>query len=99
MPAPSVPYIVRRPVPLHLAGRAYCPGSSPLDDCRKSPEWTVMQHLLSAVSSLGNAIMHCLYPAAIIVCLVRPGLIQYAPPPGAAFQVLPPAAGANPVQS
>ena len=63
------------------------------------PEWTVIQHLLSAVSSLGNAVMHCLYPAAIIVCLVRPGLIQYAPPPGAAFQVLPPGAGATPIQS
>ena len=41
MPTPSVPYIVRRPIPLELIGRAYCPGTISFG-CSKDPEWTVM---------------------------------------------------------
>jgi len=41
MPSPSVPYIVRRPIPLEIAHRAVCPGT-PIHECVKRPEWTVM---------------------------------------------------------
>lgn len=48
-----------------------------------------MQQTSFIISTMSDAVLHCLYPAAIILCLVRPGLGQ---PPrlgtGAGFQVL-----------
>ena len=41
MSSPSVPYIVRRPIPMHLGNRAVCPGTV-LMWCDRLPEWTVM---------------------------------------------------------
>src|SRR5687767_11486254 len=67
------------------------------------PNWTAMQHVMSIASGITNAFLHCLLPAAVIFCLVRPGLLPYASPPGTAFQVLPaeaePIAAASPAES
>lgn len=46
MPTPSVPYIVRRPIPLEIAHRAYCPGTL-AHECAARPEWTVMHPVAS----------------------------------------------------
>ena len=67
------------------------------------PNWTAMQHVMSIASGITNALLHCLLPAAFILCLVRPGLLPYASPPRTAFQVLPaeaePIAAASPAES
>jgi hypothetical protein len=56
-----------------------------------TPEWTVGQQLAFALSVVGDLVLHCLYPAAIILCLVRPGLVKLASPAASTFPVLPPA--------
>lgn len=67
------------------------------------PNWTAMQHVMSIASGITNALLYCLLPAAVILCLVRPGLLLYASPPSTAFQVLPaeaePIAAASPAES
>ena len=60
------------------------------------PEWTATQHTVVIVGGISSNLLHCLLPAAIIVCLVRPGLVPYAAPADAAFQVLPPAEALTP---
>ena len=56
----------------------------------QTTQWTAIQHAVLAVSSIARLALQCVYPAAVILCLVRPGLGSLATPPGGAFQVLPP---------
>ena len=61
-----------------------------------TPNWTVGRQLAFALSVVGDLVLHCLYPAAIIVCFVRPGLVKLPSPAASTFPVLPPATAPAP---
>jgi hypothetical protein len=50
---------------------------------------TGAQRAMAAFGGVENLLLHCIYPAAIILFLVRPGLIPMASPAGSTFEVLP----------
>ena len=54
--------------------------------------WTGAQRAMAAFGGFENLLLHCIYPAAVVVFLVRPGLIPMASPAASTFEVLPVAA-------
>jgi len=61
--------------------------------------WTAVQKVTAPLMGIESMLLHCLYPAAVIVCLVRPGLVPLASPATSTFQVLAPAAAPQPVSA
>ncbi len=59
-----------------------------------APQWNVARQLAFALSGVGDLLLHCLYPVAIILCLVRPGIMRFASPAATTFPVLPAATAA-----
>ena len=57
--------------------------------------WTIAQQIVWPVTRMEEMLLHCLYPVAILLCLVRPGLTPTATPAAASFPVLPQSAPAQ----
>jgi hypothetical protein len=55
--------------------------------------WTLAQKAAWPLMRLEDVVMHSLYPAAILLCLVRPGIMPMASSARSTFEVLPAAAG------
>ena len=61
-----------------------------------NPPWTAAQRAVSTFGGVESLVLHCVYPVAVILFLVRPGLMAMALPPASTFEVLPAARAAEP---
>ena len=55
----------------------------------QNPTWTGAQRATAVLSGLESMLLHSLFPAAILLCLVRAGLLRTAAPASSSFEVLP----------
>jgi hypothetical protein len=55
--------------------------------------WTLAQKLAWPLMRVEDMLLHCLYPAAILLCLVRPGLMPMPSTARSTFEVLPAVGG------